>query len=435
MIVKKMIPLTLAFIMAVSLVSPSAFAAINLNKNELKNRAAALTSKGTHRRLSRAHELMAKNKVKDAIDVLKRLEKSTAKRPHELAQVLQALGFAYAQKEDYKGALKVMLQALKLNALPYNPTLSTLYTIAQVQMAQENYKGSEKTLQSWFALADEPSPDAYVLLASIHAQKKDQKKALELVTKAIDMTKEPKESWLSFAVAMNYELKRYKESARLLEKLAGLYPEKKKYWKQLSGVYLNIDKNSKALATLELAHKAAYLEKGSELMNLVSLFLYGGIPLKAARLLDDGLKSGKIDKNQKNYEILGDCWVQAEEVDKALVAYAASAKFAKDGRIFAKQGRMYLEKEDWKKAEKFLVDGLKKGKIKKPENIYMAIGIARFNLKKFNLAISSFETAKKKSEKVERAADQWIAYVQAEDNRLNPKEEKPEEEGSETQTL
>ena len=433
--VKKNISLLLAFIAIVLLAVPQAFAGIRLNKNELKNRAAALTSKGTHRRLSRAHELMAKNKVKDAIDVLKRLEKSTAKRPHELAQVLQALGFAYAQKEDFKGALKVMTQALKLNSLPYNPTLSTLYTIAQVQMAQENYKASEQTLKSWFALADEPSPDAYVLLASIHAQKKDQKKALELVTKAIDMTNEPKESWLSFAVAMNYELKRYKEAARLLEKLAGLYPEKKKYWKQLSGVYLNIDKNKQALATLELAHKANYLDKGSEIMNLVSLFLYGGIPLKAANLLEDGLKTGQVKKNQKHYEILGDCWVQAEEVDKALAAYAQSAKFAKDGRIFAKQGRMYLEKEDWKLAEKFLVDGLKKGKIKKPENIHMAIGIARFNMKKFSSAISSFETAKKKSDKVERAADQWIAYVQAEDNRLNPKKEEPAEEEEAPQTL
>jgi tetratricopeptide (TPR) repeat protein len=394
------------------------FAAIN--KQDLKNRRAALTSKGTHRRLSRAHGLMAKNKLGDAIEVLNRLMKSTAKRPHEKAQVMQALGFAYAQKENYKKAIQYLQGAIDLGSLPYNPTMSTLYTIAQVHVAQENYGVALKKINEWFALADKPSPDAYVLKATVFAQQKKSKQALELVTKAIDMTDKPKESWLSFAVAMNYQLERYPEAGRLLEKLAGLYPEKAKYWKQLAGVYLNLENNKKALATMELAHKGNYLEQGSEILNLVSLFIYGGIPLKGAKLLDKALKDGTVKKTQRNYEILGDAWAQAEEMDEALVAYAASAKLAKDGRIFAKQGRIYLEQENWKKADKYLTQGLAKGKIKSPQHVHMALGVARFNLKKFDDATASFNDAKKASEKVAKAANQWIEFVKAEDMRVNP---------------
>ena len=63
----------------------------------------------------------------------------------------------------------------------------------------------------------------------------------------------------------------------------------------------------------------------------------------------------------------------------------------------------------------------------------MALGVARFNLKKFDSAIQSFEAAKKASEKVERQADQWISYVQTEDKRLNP-EKYAEAEDTEEET-
>ncbi len=409
-----------------------------IDKDELKNRSAALISKGTHRRLSRAHSLMAKDKIADAIDVLNRLMKSTENRPHEKAQVMQALGFAYAQKDDFKKALKNLQGAIDLKTLPYSPTMSTLYTIAQVHVTQENYDIALQKIDEWFSIADEPSPDAYVLKATIYAQKKRRKEALDLVTKAIDMTKKPKESWLAFAVAMNYELERFQEAGRLLEKLVGMFPEKKKYWKQLTGVYLNLNNNEKALATMELAEKGDYLKQDSEIMNLVSLFIYGGIPLKGARLLDKALADGTVKKTQKNYEILGDAWAQAEEMDKALVAYDQSSKYAKDGRIFAKQGRIYLEQENWKKADEFLTKGLSKGGIKNPQHVHMALGVARFNLDKFDSAKAAFINAKKASKDVMRQADQWISYVKAEDMRINPDKyanEAEETEAVETTTL
>jgi uncharacterized protein HemY len=415
---KKSIQTALLVITLVSFNFSQAF--LDISKEELKSRSAALTSKGTHRRLSRAHSLLGKDKINDALEVLKRLEKSTASRPHELAQVLQAMGHAYAQKDQFGKAINYMKKSLELKALPYGATLSTLYMVGQIQVSQEKYSEALKTVNLWFKLADEPSPEAYVLKATIFAQMKKEKAALELVTKAIDMTKKPQESWLAFAVAMNYQLERFKEAGRLLEKLTGMYPQKKKYWKQLTGVYLNLEENKKALATMELAEKGNYLEQDSEIMNLVSLFIYGGIPLKGAKLLEKSLKEGKVKKSQKNYEILGDAWVAAEEMDKGLEAYAQSAKMAGDGRIFAKQGRIYLEQENWDKASEYLSQGLKKGNIRNPQHVHMALGVARFNLKKFDAASASFEAAKKASKKVERQADQWIEYTKTEDKRLNP---------------
>ena len=248
-------------LMALGLLCTSSVSVAAVTKSELKSRKATLTSKGTHRRLSRAHSLLGKDKPKEALKVLERLLKSTEKRPHEKAQVLNTMAHAYAHMDKNKMAISYFQKALDLKTLPYNPTLTILFSIAQLNVAEEKYGLALKQIDNWFALADKPSPEAYVIKATILAQQKKRQEALKLVTKAIDMTDKPKESWLAFAVAMNYELNRYKEAARLLEKLAGLYPDKKKYWKQLAGVYLNLDNNQKALATLELADKGQYLEK------------------------------------------------------------------------------------------------------------------------------------------------------------------------------
>lgn len=400
-----------------------------IDKKELKNRRIGLTPQNIQKKLDRAHNLLSKDKPKKAISILQRLIKITEKRPREKAQVVYFIGIAHAQSENYKEALKHLQWAIDLKALDYPTTMSILYTLTQIHTIMEKYDEALKTINEWFLLADEPSSQAYVLKASILAQKKNYKEALKLVTKAINSVETPKESWLVLAVAMNYQLEKFGTALPLLEKLTAFYPEKKKYWKQLYAVYINLEKNPKALATTELAHKANYLEKNSEIMNLVSLLIYGGIPLKGARILETALKEEKVEKNQKNYEILGDAWSQAEELQKSLKAYAVSSTMAKDGRIFAKQGRIYLDLENWEKASHYLSQALKKGKIKNPQNVYMALGVSRFNLKKFDLAKKAFHQAKKKSKKLKRQADQWIAYVDAE-NPPPPKKDEDSKENS-----
>ncbi len=385
-----------------------------IDKEELKSRRNALISKTTHKRLSRAHSLLSQNRAKEAVSVLKRLIKSTEKRPHEKARVMYVMGFAYAQDEQYGEAIRHLQGAIDLKALDYYTTMSVLYTLAQVNTVMEKYDEGLKKINEWLVLADEPTPEAYMLKASILAQKKRPKQALEFVTMAINAVKDPRESWLVLAVAMNYELEKFREALPFLEKLTALHPEKKKYWKQLSAVYINLGKDPKALATMELANKADYLEKDSEIMNLVSLLIYGGIPLKAAKILKKAMEEGLVAKNQKNYEILGDAWARAEELETALKAYAVSATMAKDGRIFAKQGRIYLDQENWKQAAHYLSQALKKGKVKNPQNIHMALGVSRFNLRKFNLAKKSFRQAKALSKKLKKQANQWIAYVDTE---------------------
>ena len=385
-------------------------------KKELKNRKSALSSPTVQRRLERIHRAMSqKDNEQKAIKLIEQLEVVVKNRPFELARLYHLKAQLYLSKDKFNKALSHYQKAIKLKKISYRDHLSILYDMATVYLLQDKIKKASQLIDQLFYLADTIPPSAYILKASLLMEQKKKKPALELVMKAIQSTSNPKEGWLAMAAALNIEMEKYIEAIHLLTKLTASYPNKKKYWKQLSAVYLNLNKDSRALATLDLAYKLDFLETEKEILHLASLLMYQGLSFKAGHLLEKSIELKKVEPSYKNLEILGDCWLRAEETKKALKAYEQSAPSAEDGKIFFKLGRIYLNNQEWSAAANNLTKALKKGGIKRLENLYISIGIAYINLKKYTEAIKSFEqviATEAKGQHI-KIARQWINYTQS----------------------
>lgn len=385
-------------------------------KEDLKNRRSALTSPAIQRRLQRIHNVMnKKNSENKAIELIQKLEKVVENRPFELARLYRLKAQLYLSTDKFKKASLYYNKAIDLKALSHRDHLSVLYDMATLYLLQNRLKKAYQLTDQLFYLADTITPSAYILKASILVEQKRKKAALELVMKAIQSTPNPRENWLAFGAALNLDMGKYIPAAHFLTKLTSSYPNKKKYWKQLSAVYLNINKDDLALATLDLAYKLDFLEKEPEILHLASLLMYQGLPFKAANLIEKSMKLKKVKTDQKNYEILGDCWLRAEETKKALKAYELSAPSAEDGKLFFKIGRIYMNNQNWKTAVDNLEKALNKGGVKHLENLYISIGVAYVNLKKYEEAVKSFEqviVTEAKGQHI-KIARQWINYTQS----------------------
>lgn len=380
--------------------------------SQLKSRATGLISEAANRRLMRAHELATEEKYADAIELLTSYLDNTSIRANEKAQFQQNLGFVLAQKGDYSKAIKYLQDALKANQLPYSPTLSTQFALAQLYLAKEEYNKAIEAIQEWFKIAESPKPESYIVLATAYSQTGKKQEALALVEKAIAESEKPSESWLLFALGLNFEMEKWAKCAEYLEYLTAQYPKKSQYWKQLAGVYLNLDKNAKALAVLELAYKQGHLEKEGEFVNLAALLIDQGIPLKAAQILEKKIEEGVVTANRRNLELMADSYLAAREVDKAMVALEKAANKADDGKVMAKRGQLLLDQEKWKLAAESLSEAIRKGNVSSPEQVYLGIGIAQFNLQNYQSALEAFQKAQKEKEDF-RAARQWISYVES----------------------
>ena len=362
------------------------------------------------KRLGKAQKLMSSEKYDQALSILDGLEKSLSRNKYGLSQVYQTKGYVYAQSDRFPQAAAHFKKTLDLKSLPKAPTLSTMYSLAQVLVAQEKYLDAVPYIQDFIFNKEPARADSYFFYGQVLAQLKRIKPATTNVEKAVKLADSPKESWLRLLVALYYEQKIYDKAAVVLDKLVKLKPEKTKYWKQLSSVYVAMDKEDKALAVLEVAYKNNALKKEKDLLQLTRLSLFRSVPYKAASYLEKGIADGNVEKTAKHYELLAESWVQAQEIDKALEAIKKAAPLSKDGRLYVRQGQLFLEKEKWKDSIKALKKGIKKGGLKKEGLAYVALGIAQFNSGGTQSALESFRKAKTYP-KFKKQAGEWINHV------------------------
>lgn len=387
-------------------------------KRKLQNRKAGLTSQLTHKKLERAFSFAKREKYAHAQEVLIELLKLTKNRPYEYAQIWQHLGFILAQKGEMPKAIKALENSLALESLPYQQTLSSLYTISQLYMALEKWNEAHATMSKWVGLAEVPTAESYIMMGSILSQLEKKESALQYVNEAIKMSEKPQEKWLQFALALNHELKNYDNALKLLVILTASFPQNDKYWKQMASTYLSMNQDLKALTTMELAYKMNFIKDEKELLNLASLYIYLDMPIKGAMLIENEIKNQRIKPDVKNLELLSQAWLQAREFKQGLLALKSAAELAPQGELHARVGFLMLEKEEWSEAEKFLQAGIKKGSLKKPEKVHLAMGIARYNQKNKEGALSALYHARKLANE-DKSINQWIEQIKMEQVALN----------------
>lgn len=400
-------------ILLVLSMSFSSFAKMELNdsyKRELISRAPGLTAKSVQKRLQRATILMSKSAYGKAIEILSNMTKDKRK-PFEMGKIWQTLAYAYAQSEQYPKARNAFEQVIKIDALPYKPTMQSLFALAQLQVMADKYDLALGNMEKWFYFSTEEKPSAYVFMASIYYEKGNKDKALDLVLKALKITQTPKENWLVFAVSLLYSKERYKEASEYLYKLVEKKPSKKSYWAQLAGAMLNMDKGEHALAVLELAMMMNLLDKEGEIKNVISLYISNGLPYEASQLLILAFKEKKLKKDKKNLELLSNALIQAKEYDAAMKPLADAAALSKDGALFALQGRLYLEKEDFNKAISSFNKAINKGvKAKDKGRIYVENAIAHIQIAKYQEAETLLNKALKFDDQ-KKAVNNWKSYL------------------------
>lgn len=338
---------------------------------------------------------------------------------YELANVYNLYAFVYYSAEDYANALKSYEKVVSQPDIPLAMEINTRYTIAQLYFVQEQWDKGIKALLSWFEVTENPPANAYILLAQGYYQQKDYDRALFNVEKAIGMykakDKTPKEQWYNLARFLYFDKEDIPNAVRTLEELLKYYP-KKQYWVQLSHMYGEQKKETWQLAAMETAYVQDMLDKGTEQTTMAYLYLNAEVPYKAARVLDKGIKNKSVDPTSKNYEILGNAWRQAQEVDKAIPAMEQAAAKSDKGELYARLGNVYLDGDQFKKAISSINKGLSRGGVKRPDTARLVLGMAYFNDKQYSKARDAFKAARK-DERSEKYANQWLKYLDSELDR------------------
>ena len=380
-------------------------------------RTPALRSK-VYEQLARAQEQADAGNIAEAVGILDVVQdKASSMNSYELAMMYNFYGFIYYNDEQYDKALENFAKVVAQQPIPESFEMSTLFSLAQLHLMQGNYSQSIEYLERWEALnTGKIPPKNLVIKAQAYYQNKQYAEASEFINQAIkgheDEGMIPDEGWLILQRAIYYELKQPEKVKDVLVKMVKLFNEPK-YWIQLAGMYGELGEEKTQLAIMEAAYQQGYVTNGGDIFNLAQLYYYHKAPYKGARLMEQALNDGVLEKNLRNLKFLGQSWTLAKEQEKAVPVMAQAADLSDDGELDAQLAQIYLNMESWDNAIEAADNALNKGELRNPGIPYLIKGMALYNKKQYAAALDTLAEAEKFSSS-KGMAQQWSKFVESE---------------------
>lgn len=367
-------------------------------------------------RLGRAQKLLGADKSGEAESLLFKLEKSAGKNDFALSQVYQTLSFLYAQKDDLPNAERYFAKVVKLEALPLNPLLDSLYALAQIQASLEKFDKSLKSIITFLENKSPPRADAFYFYAQILARKEFFPTARWALERAISLSQAPNKTWLYFLATVYFELKDYEKASSTLEKVIELEPDNLTTWKQLASVHLTKEDEKSALKVYKAAYTNGLLKSEKDLRQLLNLSILVGTPYQGAEILENLVANQKIKEfSEKTLLLIGDSWLAAKEFEKASGAYLRSVETYNSPKSRVKLGKLHIQTENWKKAASqfqplLTSENAKKLTTRMLHDVRFHYGMALVNIGKIDDGISELEKIPESSPKF-GLAETWIKYA------------------------
>lgn len=390
-------------------------------KKRQKTRKTPAMRERVYSQLARAQKLADENKADEGLAVLDRVKSRIEQiNSYEKAMLWNFYGFIYYGQNDTKSAITSFEKVVEQKSIPLSLELSTLYSLAQLQMSSEKYQKTIDYLERWSQVKDAPlDNNGLVLQANAFYALKDYQSAEIAISKVVaDTTQQgkiPKENWLVLKRALHYELKQTQQMIVMSEQLVRHY-SKAKYWIELSNIYGENEQTANQLAVMEAAYQQGFVTKKIDIQTLAQLYFSNGAPYKSAKLLSKSLEDGIVLENIKILNYLAQAWMSAKEVEKAIPVLKRAAKLSKSGNLDAKLAEAYIQLEQWGNVIEAGMNARSKGDLDNPGSVYIAIGMAHFNLKQYSKAIDSFNLAKSQTSQ-KKVAEQWIRYAEKEKNK------------------
>lgn len=381
--------------------------------------ASAQMRERVYEKLSKAEAHAEAQEFSKAVEKLDEVKKVKDLSPYELAQLYTAYGFVYYSQDNLAKAIDSYESVLEQPGLPEALDSGTRYTLAQLYFQAEQYQECVDRTTEWLQNSTNPGSTPYILLGQSYYQLKQYRKAVAPVEEAISIAraqgKPVQESWYLLLRIFHYELKDYRQVVNVLHRLVAEYP-KVEYWKQLGAIYGEMNQPEKQLAVYDVAYQQGALVTEAEQLLLGQLLIQAGAPYRGARIIRSGIENGVIEASAANYRLLSQAWTLAKEDQDAIAALTAAAGLSSDGELDARLAQSHLNLGEWDKAASAARAALGKG-VDDADQVQVLLGMALFEMDRYDDAKAAFRKAQK-APGSERAASQWIAYIDREQERL-----------------
>lgn len=341
-----------------------------------------------------------------------------AKKDYDKAYLEYFIGKLYAQKADETNSIKFINKAVATDLLNESDQDEGMKLLADLQFQGKQYKKAISNYHGWMEFTGKSDANIWMKVAQSNLQLKSFDKVVVAADNAIAALGDKKNKD-PYTLKLNayYERKMFKECIGVLETAVQIFPEVKLYWTQLGQFYAMVEDFPKSLATIDLAYKQGYLDKGSQVVMLSNLYAQSDMPSKAASILEKHIDSGLIKRDDKNIKTLANYLHASLDISKAAGYYGELAKMTNEAKHYSKQGMLLNQDEQFSKGIVALKKALDVG-VKNEGRLYQSIAEAYYYLEKYKQANVYIQKAMKEP-KSRRTAKGWAVYIKEAAQRKN----------------
>jgi tetratricopeptide (TPR) repeat protein len=389
-------------------------------------------SEKTSEAFSKLRPLQETQNYKGMLDVLDKVEFKP--NSYDEALILDMKAKIFAMTNQFSKAIAPWERAIELSDkyqfFSEKQTLDTVSLLAQlygqegsttkVPAQQQQYFGKAITYFRRFIKGTKnPTPETMMAYASIlyYRATADQNKvdqallneAREVVQRGLTSSVKPKDGFYQLLLTLQQQQNDLAGSAEILELLLQQNSSKKDFWQLLMASYLQLsDKEGKknatvgreylirAIVTCERAQALGHMKTPKDSMNLVSLYLMANQFTRGTELLYTGMKSGAIDSEPGNWQVLGRYYLEANMNARAIeVLQEASRLFPKNGEIELQVAQIHIQMENNKEALRHAKLAAEKGNFErtKPFSVYYLIAYTAYDMGEIDEAKAAVEKA------------------------------------------
>lgn len=370
-------------------------------------------------KLTAAQDAAKKGSFNDAIRLLKEAKAKAPLSPQEEQGINEYLIYAASSARDHKLVLATVDERLATGRVTGADLGRKLRLKATTQYSLRDYRGAAATFNQLSSQGGLTGDDL-TLLGTCQIQLRDFRNAATTLERAI-AAKDKSGAGAKTGPLLEMLNSAYFETGadakrlQTLHRLMAVAP-KQSVFKQLADVYekdpamdlvvkpvvmINVYRLGASRGLLSSEHYAKYAETALDMSS----------PGEAVAMLEKGMANGAIKKDDRNNRLLADAKSQVERVKATLPQQEAEARAIQAGEPEAKLATAYFTLKNYAKASEAARRGVDKGKLRRPGDLHMLLGVALVESKKGAEAKNAFKAAAVADPKIRSVADLWSSLT------------------------
>lgn len=363
-----------------------------------------------------AQDAGKKGDYQEAIKNLKAAKAMGSLSPQEEQGINELLIWSASGARDYKLLAATIEERLATGRVKGSDQVTKLDTLAKTYYSLRDYRSCANATERLIKARGSATADDLVMLGQSQFLIKDYRAAASTLEKAYPAARRAGKSTkiqvqvLETLNATYFELKDEGKRVETLHQLMLIQPKVSVFEQIISQAekekvdsvgMINLYRLGARKSVLAKDHYGKYADVALDLLS----------PGEAVDMLQKGMSAGAIAKDERNMRLVSDSKGQVESLKANIAQQEREAKAIADGDSDARLATAYFTLGDKAKTVEIARRALQKGKLNRPDEVQMLLGVALYDQKKMADARAAFAEAAKANPKIAGVANLWDDFA------------------------